>query len=285
MFNAAAFLFRGKGGQTVDYKKALECLSKVAEQKPFVKVFDRTIRPNCGVFEAECLIGDSYRDGIGIGKNKTEAFEWYKKLARYGYSSGQHNVAVALFNGIGCQKDFKAARHWFQKASDNGLAPAQLNYDKLLMSGIDGHHPDTEKAEIYLKMAADQGRPEANGFLQELAKGGTFGSAGKERVKRYIQEKCKEKDPASLLLLGCNHGKGEGEFEKNLELAEKFLREVAEKNHPRANFALSAVLTKAGKYEEAFTYAERAALDEGSAGSGNTTLAYCWRTVTDVLKT
>ncbi|KAJ8293036.1 Protein DSF2 [Rhodotorula toruloides] len=72
-------------------------------------------------------MGQSYRFGLGVEKNKKMAVSYFKLAADLGDIDAQQDVAFCFSNGKGCEKDKKLAAHYYrlaiaQGASDFGLS-------------------------------------------------------------------------------------------------------------------------------------------------------------------
>jgi len=264
LYNMAIFYSEGKGGLPRDFHKAVELCRKAAGQKAFIRFEENVIR-NAGVADAECFLGDSYRDGRGVDPCSTKAFEWYLKSSQHDCPSGLNNLGLALLNGDGCKKNETSARSWFQKATEQGLAGAQYNYAVMLEEGIGGPI-DPKKAAELLQLSAAQGFPPALERLQKLSMSGAIGESNMQRTKENLKKAAEKGDPASLFLLGQNYLSGSGGFEKDLRQAERNLREASKAGYAEAHLPLGKLLLELKKNEEAFEIIKLAA--EKGSGEG-----------------
>jgi len=262
LLNMALFYSEGKAGLPRDFYKATELFRKAALQKPFIRFQDNII-PNQGVTEAECFLGNCYRDGRGVDRSKTKAFEWYLKSAGHHSSNGQAFLGLALLNGDGCKKNETSARSWFQKAAEGGDAGAQYIYGTMLEEGRGGPI-DTKKAAEMLQLAADQGASGALERLQNLSMSGAIGASNMQQTKEILKKSAEEGNPESLFLLGQNYRNGTGGFEKDPSQAERYLAASSKAGYKEAHFQLGKLLLELEKNEEAFEFIKLAA-EEGSA--------------------
>src|SRR6266498_5733756 len=77
--------------------------------------------------EAQYNLGVNYQNGIGVEKDETKAFEYYKKSAEKGHDMAQNNLASLYKNGEGIEKNIEKALYWFNKAAENGNELAQYD--------------------------------------------------------------------------------------------------------------------------------------------------------------
>ena len=64
------------------------------------------------------MLGNCYRDGIGVDKDMKEAVKWYRKAAEQGEAEAQYQLGISLLNGKGTAKNPKEAADWFEKAAE-----------------------------------------------------------------------------------------------------------------------------------------------------------------------
>ena len=138
--------------------KLLEWFLKVAEQA------------EQGNVDAQSNLGDLYRNGEGVIKNYSKAFEWYLKAAEQGNMDAQSNLGDLYRNGQSVIKNYSKAFEWYLKSAEQGVSCAQNNLGKLYECG-NGVTQDYSKAfEWYLK-AAEQGNYSAIEALKKMEKG------------------------------------------------------------------------------------------------------------------
>jgi hypothetical protein len=94
-----------------------------------------------------------YDRGLGVAKDLSEAFKWFRRAAEQGYGMAQANIGTMYALGDGTRRDFVEAYKWFSTAAAGG-----------------GYLGDTKSNED-VKMRAAKGRDEIAGrlILSELA--------------------------------------------------------------------------------------------------------------------
>lgn len=155
-----------------------------------------------GDMNAQNDLGYAYSKGEGVAQDKAEAFKWYSKAAKQGFSYAQFNLGLFYARGIsteqnweeavrfyqlaadqnhtgalnnlaacyelgnGVQKDIKKAVEFYRKAAELGSSDAQWNLGRCIQSGT-GVPQDWEEAVRWFRKAADQGYANAQ---QRMAK-------------------------------------------------------------------------------------------------------------------
>lgn len=124
-----------------------------------------------------------YENGIGGPKDPEKAFALYRKASEDA-SSDEDALSDALFavgsmmlRGNGTEKDPAGAVTALSRSAELGHAGAQLLAGKVLMPS------DRGKAVSFLRMAADQGDPEAARILSELEERGPVCGTGTSRYR------------------------------------------------------------------------------------------------------
>lgn len=107
----------GKGVLKDDHK-ALEYYRKASkfEQTNYLDLL--IILAEQGNFEAQNLLGDRYKEGIGVKKNYQEALNWYVKSAEQGFVPAQHNLGLIYTFGLGgVPRNYIEAYMWWNLAA------------------------------------------------------------------------------------------------------------------------------------------------------------------------
>ena len=60
-------------------------------------------------------------------KDRRRAVHWYRKAAEQGHAEAQNLLAECLRDGVGVQKSPKEAVAWFRRAAEQRIADAQLS--------------------------------------------------------------------------------------------------------------------------------------------------------------
>jgi tetratricopeptide (TPR) repeat protein len=117
-------------------------------------------------FVPSFLLGVMYDLGMGVKKDYTEAFKWYRKAAELGHIMSQSVIADMYYEGRGVKQGYAEAAAWNRKAAEQGDADAQYNLGISYMMG-QGVKQDYAEAASWYRKAAEQGDADAQ---YELAK-------------------------------------------------------------------------------------------------------------------
>ena len=106
-----------------DFKAILAIIHPLAEQ---------------GDALAQALVGDMYKEGLGVKQDDVEAVKWYRKAAEQGDADTQFNLGNMYAKGRGVKQDDFEAMKWYRQAAEQGEANAQaiLGFSYLLGKGI-----------------------------------------------------------------------------------------------------------------------------------------------------
>ncbi|RHZ71585.1 hypothetical protein Glove_256g190 [Diversispora epigaea] len=77
-------------------------------------------------------VGDSYENGIGVSKDKKEAFKWYLKAAEKEHNKSQYAVETSIYEGCGIKKDIVNVIHWLNKSIENGNTSANELLEEII---------------------------------------------------------------------------------------------------------------------------------------------------------
>ena len=132
------------------YEKAFDGIKKLAEQ---------------GVSDAQFRLGDMYRVGKGVERDREKSKKWYKMAAQQGHYRAQFALGY-LYKWV--EQDMQKAFEWYKKAAEQGWAAAQSALGDLYLMGA-GVERDTEEGVKWIKKAAEQGNKEAQEKLKELS--------------------------------------------------------------------------------------------------------------------
>lgn len=99
-----------------DFKAILAIIHPLAEQ---------------GDALAQALVGDMYKEGLGVKQDDVEAVKWYRQAAEQGEANAQAILGFSYLLGKGIQVNKSLAKEWFGKACDNGNQDGCEYYGKL----------------------------------------------------------------------------------------------------------------------------------------------------------
>ena len=93
---------------------------------PKVNPFDESKAKADAGDAASCYkVAMAYKDGNGVGKNLSLAFNYMKTAADKGYTPAYIEVAKMYHGGRGVTKDRNVAEQWYQKAANAGSSEAK----------------------------------------------------------------------------------------------------------------------------------------------------------------
>ena len=90
--------------------------------------------------------------GSGVGQDKEQATEWYRKSADQGNTDAQTALGVFFEE----EENYQSAVYWFKKAANKGNVKAQSRLGYLYYMGT-GIKQDYQQAVQWLKKSAGQG--------------------------------------------------------------------------------------------------------------------------------
>lgn len=179
--------FYGKGRRK-NYKKAFPYLLTAA---------------NMGDPHCQNLVGYCFDIGLGVEKDKSLAFYWYKyaaenddiegiynlalfyskdkadklnnkkafslykKAAERGDAPSQCNLAIAYLDGEGTKRNEEEGLKWMKKAAKHGDSKAQFNLGEMYLIGVDLTR-NVKNAKSWLLKAASQGHRKAEKLLKTI---------------------------------------------------------------------------------------------------------------------
>ncbi|KAG0044893.1 hypothetical protein BGZ90_008635, partial [Linnemannia elongata] len=106
-------------------------------------------------------LGVCYHDGVGVEKNATEAFHWYRKSAEQGNARGQGILGYCYGEGFGVERDRKQAMYWYRIAAEKGESVALYNIGYCYEDGL-GVEKNPYEAVKWYRLSAELG----NAFAQ-----------------------------------------------------------------------------------------------------------------------
>ncbi len=149
----AAIYTAGHAGVTQSYEKAAYWFAKAAEQ---------------GIANARYNLGVLYHQGLGVKPDLERAIQWYENAAVLGHPEAQYNLGIAYIEGIGAPYNPERAAIFFENAARADITEAAYNLGLIYENGLLGQ-PKPDQAIMWYKAAADQGSPEAEAALNQLA--------------------------------------------------------------------------------------------------------------------
>lgn len=207
----------------------------------FVTAFRESMKridanPNDG--PAMTIIGELYRDGLGVRTDTVEAARWYKLAADRGDPQGAFALALAYLQARGVKEDRVAARALLEKAAARKHVGAIYN---LGLMAAEQNPPDYKLAATYFLQANDLGSADGAYALGVLYKAGNGVEKSPAKAVQWFKKAAAEHIVAAQLDLAIALFNGEG-VEKDESLAASYFRRAAEANNPIAANRLARML-------------------------------------------
>lgn len=111
---------------------------------------------------AMALIGEIFKDGLGVRGDKAEAVRWFKLAANRGDREAAFALGRAYLAGQGTKKDIALARKYFEQAAAKGHGAALYNLGIMEIGGDPRRKTGNfEKAADYFRKGAAEGSMDA----------------------------------------------------------------------------------------------------------------------------
>ena len=117
------------------------------------------LRPNHSFLQF--ALGQSFEMGVGVGKDDSQAFEWYQKAADQGLIVAMFVLAQKYELGQGIRCDSEKAIGWYRIAAEGGLAEAQFALAEHLLCEEEEFANQWQEAAFWFHKAAEQGHSDA----------------------------------------------------------------------------------------------------------------------------
>ncbi|MEI9929952.1 MAG: tetratricopeptide repeat protein [Rhizomicrobium sp.] len=85
-----------------------------------------------GLAWAQYNLGHLLLDGLGVARDRNEAFIWYMRAASCGHERAMNLVARCFEEGWGTARNPAAARNWYRKSAFGGYFRGAYNYASIL---------------------------------------------------------------------------------------------------------------------------------------------------------
>jgi uncharacterized protein len=179
---------------------------------------------------AMTLIGELYKDGLGVRRDFTEAAHWYKLGADNGDRQAQFITGMAYLQGNGVERNTTQAIDYLTKAAAQGHGGALYN---LGLMALDGDRPNYPKALDLFQRAADAGDPDALYALAMAYHDGKGVQADPVKATQLLRRGALQHHAASEVDYAIALFNGDGVAQNESEAAHYFLS-AASKNNPIA---------------------------------------------------
>ncbi|MDP3255132.1 tetratricopeptide repeat protein, partial [Bosea sp. (in: a-proteobacteria)] len=135
---------------------------------------------------AMTLVGEIYRQGLGVRPDQRVATEWYERAAERGDINAAYALAIALLDTTGPKRDPDRASTLMRRAAEAGHPAA--NYNLALAWLATGQPDDEARAIKSLEIAAKGGIPDALHALATLARQGRGMPRSDEQAARWMAQ-------------------------------------------------------------------------------------------------
>jgi TPR repeat protein len=210
--------------QTGHYYAALEAALSRVEKAP-----DDTA--------AMTLLGELYRQGLGVPIDLKQAAEWYNAAALKGDAAAAFALALMKTEGRGTEKDLSGAAMLFEQAADKGNSQAEYNLGLLSLSG-EGLDLDTAQAGQHFRKAAEAGDSDAQYAYATMLKDGRLGAPNLEASAQWLGKAAAQGNTIAEIeyAIALFNGNGVAKDEKE---AARYLAQAAGKGNPIAQNRLA----------------------------------------------
>lgn len=117
-----------------------------------------------GDARAQYYLGKMYVEGIGVGRDETEAFKWAEKSANQEDPMGQNLLGTLYEEGTGTTKDESRAFAMFGKSAEGGWRKGQSNLARCYLYGV-GTAKNYDRAFTWAQTSANQNDVTGMGLL------------------------------------------------------------------------------------------------------------------------
>ncbi len=231
-----------------DRREALEYLKKASE---------------LGWSDADVLLGQMYRDGIGAERNPAKCIEYLSRAAENGHPKAMYMLGDLYSDGKYIEKDQEQAFKWYLMSAYSGNARSQYQVAQMLASGT-GTERDDEESRIWFGRYSSSMVNDSRRIARDIL-------ASRRGDIRLSDDLLKSMslsfDPRSMTALASKYRSGKG-FKKSPDGALDLQRKAAlAGGAPRTRLAEMLIEDNGGKCtKEAFDLiASAAAMGDSSA--------------------
>ncbi len=190
-----------------------------------------------GNTEAQTLVGESLRDGVGVRPNARDAVKWFRLAAAAGDADAQLSLGFCLWYGQGVRRDRAAALRWYRASAEQGNDRAAYNLGQAYRKGY-GVGKSLTRALQWYEKAATTGHVDALHWLARIHGGSEVGFPGDPAAELlWLRRAARAGDAESITNLGVRYHEGHG-ARKNFKLAADLYRRGARGGDTWAQYLL-----------------------------------------------
>ena len=105
-----------------------------------------------GDVRAQVLLGDMYREQLGVRRDDSLAAFWYRKAAELGWAPAQAQLGHLYRRGEGVLQSHVEAAKWYRKAAEQNLTVGQVSLGATYYHGL-GLARDYVQAHVWFTLA------------------------------------------------------------------------------------------------------------------------------------
>ncbi|GBC43731.2 kinase-like domain-containing protein [Rhizophagus irregularis DAOM 181602=DAOM 197198] len=272
------YLYNGIGTE-IDEVKALYCLHQLGLYFiGKILLMDTNFRKSFNYFQkaaekenkfAQYILGDFYKNGLGINKDEIKAFEYYKKSAENGNINAKFQLGYCYVSGVGTEVNkirgfelydeaagnnnnniqvinnekidtyLDKINHWYKKAAENDSS-ALYDLGMCYEFGKGVYQNEIRAFEFY-KKSAHQGFNDAQCKLGYCYDHGIGVDINKEKAFEFYKLAAEKNNCEAQGSLALLYEQGEG-TKKSIEAAIYWYKEAANNGCPEAKERLGILL-------------------------------------------
>jgi TPR repeat protein len=192
-----------------------ETVSELQEGRLYadaISLLESTTEESKDYAVAARLLGQVYRDGLGVEKSKEDAIRYYRIAAELGDPEAMYELGRAYETGAGVAASASSAYAWYDEAAQSH-PEAALRYAEIALanegkSGFVARHDPV----VCLEYASKNGLGRAKYILAMLLSTGKGVGKDEERARALLEEAAPSNTEARTELAKLNHK--EGRFEE-----------------------------------------------------------------------
>jgi TPR repeat protein len=195
------------------------------------------LRPvaQCGIANAQCLLGIMYELGDGVAIDYSEAQFWYKKAIAQGDGDAAFYLAGMYELERGITRDAAAIESLTRLAAERGNGDAQRSLGKILIDGS-SNESEYREALFWYQEAANSGHAEAMNDLGLMYEHGRGAAQDYAVAMEWYGKAAASGEPAGEYNIGRLYSEGRG-VERNERIALDWYERAAKQGHVMAQFA------------------------------------------------
>ena len=176
--------------------------------KDYAKAFrEWKAAADAGQAAAQFDLGLLYAQGLGVGRDLTEAEHWYRKAAEQGNAEAEFALGQMYSRGWGVPRDAADAMRWLQMANDPDTEGPPTDWTLLEGYGV---QQDQKLAAYWYQLAAEKGHAEAQFNLGRLYATGKGVAHDEEQAARWVRAAASQGYAPAQARLGFRYANGQG---------------------------------------------------------------------------